>query len=432
MVADLIIRDVTVVDGTGADPSVGVDVVIRDGRFAAVGPGASNDRTGSGATVLDGHGQFLVPGLWEGHTHLRHVLQDSDEASQAALDDALATYLRRGITTVVDLGGRIAVYNRLRERHQRTAQTGCARLLFAGKNFTGVDGWPICYHHDSASTYEVTDAASAAAALESLLESHPDVIKIMYHSEPDMAGKLPREALDALVQGAHDRGRRVLVHVRTAQDSLHALDAGADGLEHSFLPTSGELPAEAERVTDALVRTGAFLTPTLALWEQLGRAGDADYVAELAAAGSLSPPEIDALTAPERGWGQTEFPHHPKVECRGRLQAALEMLPTMHAAGVKLAVGSDVAIALSRPEATFQEMRLLAKAGVPAKDVLIAATRHAAEKLGRGATIGTVEPGKTADALLLDADPLADLDNLIRHNRHVAVIKDGQLRPLRA
>jgi len=182
-------------------------------------------------------------------------------------------------------------------------------------------------------------------------------------------------------------------------------------------------------VTAALVRTGAYLTPTLALWEQLGRAGDADYVAELVAAGSLSRTEADALTAPERGWGQTEFPHHPKAECRVRLRAAFAMLPAMHAAGVKLAAGSDVALALSRPEATCREIALLARAGVPAQDVLVAATRHAAEKLGLGAILGTVEPGKVADALLLDADPLLDVDNLVRRDHHVATIKGGKLYP---
>jgi imidazolonepropionase-like amidohydrolase len=427
MAADLVIRNVTVIDGTGADPATGIDVVIRDGMFAAVGPGAANGPIAAEGAVLDGDGRFLVPGLWESHTHLRHVLKPEAEASQAALDETLGAYLRRGITSVVDLGGRIEVYNTLRERHRRSGAVGCARLLFAGANFTGVNGWPICYHHDAASTYEVRDAASVLAALRSLLDRSPDVVKIMYHGEPDAPDKLPREALTALIHEAHAHGRRALVHVRTALDSLHALEAGADGLEHSFLPSAGQQQAETQQVTAALVRSGAYLTPTLALWEQLGRAGDADYVAELAAAGHLSPSERGALTAPERGWGKTEFPHHPKVECLTRLRAAFQMLPAMHAAGVKLVAGSDVALALSRPEAACREIALLAQAGVPMKDVLVAATRHAAEKVGLGATLGTIEPGKTADALLLDADPRADVNHLVGRDHQIATIKDGNV-----
>jgi imidazolonepropionase-like amidohydrolase len=429
MVAQLVIRNVTVLDGTGADPAAGVEVVIRGGVFAAVGPGAANGQLADGSVLLDGVGRFLVPGLWEGHTHLRHVLRADEAASQAALDATLRAYLSRGVTAVVDLGGRIEVYNRLRERHRRGGAADRARLLFAGANFTGVNGWPICYHHDAAATYEVRDAASARAALRSLLERSPDVVKIMYHGKPGAPDKLPREALTALITEAHAHGRHALVHVRTALDSLHALAAGADGLEHSFLPSPGQEQAEIEQVTAALVQAGAYLTPTLALWEQLGRAGDADYVAALTATGSLSPVEAEALTAPERGWGQTEFPQHPKAECLTRLRAAFEMLPAMHAAGVKLVAGSDVAIALSRPEAACREIVLLAQAGVPLRDVLLAATRHAAEKIGLGATLGTIEVGKTADALLLDADPLAEVNHLVGRDHQVATIKEGNLYP---
>jgi cytosine/adenosine deaminase-related metal-dependent hydrolase len=242
MAAHLVIRNVTVIDGTGADPATGVDLVIRDGVFAAVGLGASNGHVADGGAVLDGDGRFLVPGLWESHTHLRHVLKADEESSQAALDETLGAYLSRGITSMVDLGGRIDVYNRLRERHRLSGEMDCARLLSAGANFTGVNGWPICYHHDhdATSTYEVHDAASALAALRSLLDRSPDVVKIMYHGEHGAPDKLPCEALTALIQEAHAHGLRALVHVRSAQDSLHALAARADGLEHSFLPSPGQ------------------------------------------------------------------------------------------------------------------------------------------------------------------------------------------------
>jgi imidazolonepropionase-like amidohydrolase len=100
----------------------------------------------------------------------------------------------------------------------------------------------------------------------------------------------------------------------------------------------------------------------------------------------------------------------------------------MHAAGVRLAVGSDLAVAMSRPAATLREMALLARAGVTPKDVLVAATRHAAEKVGQGATVGTIAPGKAADALLLNANPLENLDHLLRPGHLVATIKAGQVQ----
>jgi imidazolonepropionase-like amidohydrolase len=426
MAANLIVKNVTVIDGAGGEPVPGVDVVIRDGVFAAVEPGAAARQEWVGAEVLDGRGQFLLPGLWESHTHLRSVLKANAEENQAALDATLGAYRERGITTVVDLGGPVDVYCRVRER-QRAGHADGARLLFAGPNFTGINGWPFILHHDATCTNQAGDAATALAALRTLLERSPDVIKIMYDGEPGR-DKLPREALAALVREAHAHGLRALVHIHSAEDTLHALDAGADGIEHSFLPSPGQEAAEAERVTAALVRSGASLTPTLAIWEQLGRAGDADYLDELTAAESITPAERDRLAAPETGWGQAEFPHHPKAECRDRLAAALRFLPAMHAAGVRLAVGSDLAVAMSRPAATLREMALLARAGVPPKDVLVAATRHAAEKVGQGATVGTIAPGKAADALLLNANPLENLDHLLRPGHLVATIKAGQVQ----
>ncbi|HEY7061657.1 MAG TPA: amidohydrolase family protein [Chloroflexota bacterium] len=427
MVASVVIRNVTIIDGTGAAPVAGADVVARDGVFAAVGPGAAAAEGIAGATVLEGAGQYLIPGLWESHTHLRAVRQDTEEATQAALDDALRLYLSRGVTTVVDLGGPAATYLRRRERYPVPGQAGGARLLFAGPNFTGINGWPFTLHHDPTCTNQAGDVATALAAFEGLLPVAPDVVKIMYEGEAG-EDKLPREALEALVRAAHAHGLRTVVHVRSAEDSLHALQAGADGLEHSFLPTAGQTRAEAEALTETLVRAGAYLTPTLAIWEQLGRAGDRDYLDELAGERAITPAEAERLAAPATGWGRSEFPNHPKAECRARLEAAFEILPRMHAAGVKLAVGSDLALAVARPAATLREMALLARAGVPAGDVLVDATRHAAEKVGRGAEVGTIQPGKIADAVLLDADPLADLANLIRPGHVVATIKDGEVR----
>ena len=79
MTADVVIKDVTVIDGTGTGPAGGMDVVIRDGAFESIHRAAGAE----GRTVLDGQGKFLIPGLWESHTHLRPVLKDDEEASQA-------------------------------------------------------------------------------------------------------------------------------------------------------------------------------------------------------------------------------------------------------------------------------------------------------------------------------------------------------------
>ena len=417
MLGAVVITNVAVVDGGRVVPAR--DVTIQDGRFDRIEP-ARPGRAGE----VDGTSRFLAPGLWESHTHIRSSL-GADE--QASLDGVLGAYLQRGITSVVDLGGPLESFALQRERQQREGPAGRARLLFAGPSFTGVGGWPLHLHHNHALVREVADAEAAERLLLSHLEQRPDVIKIIYDGEPGSAEKLPREALPAIIAGAHAAGLGVVVHIRGLDDCLDALEAGADGLEHSFLPSPGRERAEAEQLTEALLRTGAYLTPTLAIWEQLGRAGDHAYIEEMVGKGYMTAMEADDFRAREPDWGRRQFPHHPKSECLVRLDAARRFLPDMAEAGVRLAAGSDVALLLSRPAAALRELGLMAEAGIPLAHVLAAGTRHAAEKVGQGSNAGSVEPGKQADALLLDANPLDGVDALVRPERVVAVIRAGEL-----
>ena len=430
MAANLMIKNVTVIDGSGAGPASDVDVVIRDGLFESVRPAAETYPDTISATIVDGQGKFLIPGLWESHTHLRPILKDDEQGSQQALDNVLSEYLARGITTVVDLGGPIGPYAALRERQRAAGPAGRAQLLFAGPSFTGINGWPLPLHHNPALVQQIGDRPTAVAKLRQQLEQRPDVIKVIYDGEPGSPEKLPLEALRTIVAEAHQASTPVLVHVRTQRDSVEALEAGADGLEHSFLPAPGREEAEAEQLAEVLRLTGAYLTPTLAAWEQIGRAGDYDYLAQLVADGCTSQTESEAFQAREQSWGRHEFPHHPRAECLERLRAAFRVAPAMQAAGVKWAVGSDIAPVLPRPAATLREIALLARAGIPAKDILLAATRHAAEKVGLGDKVGTIESGKTADAVLLDANPLDSVEVLVRPGHLLATIKHGELHSI--
>jgi len=251
MAANLIIKNVTVIDGSGAAPASGMDVVIRDGVFEPLRRAAHTQRDAAGATTIDGQGRFLVPGLWESHTHLRPILKDDEQASQAALDHTLSDYLASGITSVVDLGGPVDPYSTFRDRQRSSGPAGRAQLLFAGPSFTGINGWPMSLHHNPTCAYEIGDAPTAVARLRALMERQPDVIKVIYDGESGSPEKLPLQALQTIVAESHERGVRVVVHVRTERDSLDALEAGADGLEHSFLPTPGREEAEAERLGSA-------------------------------------------------------------------------------------------------------------------------------------------------------------------------------------
>jgi imidazolonepropionase-like amidohydrolase len=424
MAEDLIVRNVTVIDGSGGAPVANAEVAIAGERFAAIRPSGTAP---NGARVVDGRGAYLVPGLWEGHTHLRARPDEHPVDQVARLDAILATYAAAGITTVLELGGPLDIDGRLRERYRTTPPTASADLLFAGPSFTGIGGWPLALHHNHALVREAGDAQSARRMVLELT-GETDFVKCIYDGEPGAPDKLPRDALRAIVTAAHERERTVLVHVRTLQDVEEAVDAGADCIEHAIVPDDPADEREAEAVARLLASTGTFYCPTLAIFEQIARSGEAAYLDELVRDGMLA--AADAAEVARRPAFGAPFPHHPQAETRERFAYAMRTLPIFRDAGVKIAAGSDVALFMPRPAALLRELQLLARAGLPPGDVLVAATRHSAEKVGKGAGAGTIAPGSLADALLVEANPLDDVNHLVLAAHHAATIRRGHLAPI--
>ncbi len=422
MSAVLIVRNVTVIDGSGGPPVADAEVAIAGGRFTAIRPIGTS--AGPGITVYDGKGGFLLPGLWEGHTHLRARPGEGDADQVARLETILASYLAAGITAVLELGGPLDIDGRLRERHRTTPPTGAADLFFAGPSFTGINGWPLELHHNHALVREAGDAETARRMVLEL-EGETDFVKCIYDGEPGAPDKLPRAALQAIVKAAHERGKSVLVHIATKRDIEEAVDAGADCIEHAFIPEDPDDLTEAEDIADLLASTGTYFSPTLAVFEQLGRSGDKTYLNELARDSIISASEVDEI-ASRPAFG-APFPHHPAAETLTRFQYAIRALPIMRNAGVKIVAGSDIALFMSRPAALLRELQLLTDAGLPAGDTIVAATRYNAEKIRKSASAGTIAPGQVADALLLNADPLGDIMHLVRPGHRVATIRHGHL-----
>jgi imidazolonepropionase-like amidohydrolase len=420
---ELIVRNVTLLDGTGGGPRTNVDVAIANGAFAAIRP---TDKTENGATIVDGTGRYMLPGLWEGHTHLRARPDEAPADQVARLEAILASYLAVGITTVLELGGPLDIDGRLREKHRITPATDSADLYFAGPSFTGINGWPLEMHNNRALIREAGDAESARRMVLEL-EGETDFVKCIYDGEPGAPDKLPRAALKAIVVASHDRGKSVLAHIATKRDIEECVDAGVDCIEHTFIPEDPSDFTEAADVAQLLAGTGTFFSPTLAIFEQIGRSGDRTYLHELARDAIVSSEEAHA--AAERPSFGAPFPHHPAKETLARFRYGMRSLPIMRDAGVKIVAGSDVGMFMSRPAALLRELQLLSKAGLSGSAVVTAATRYAAEKIGKGGSVGTIAAGLVADALLLDADPSADVMHLVRPRHRIATIRRGSYSP---
>ncbi|MFH8343034.1 amidohydrolase family protein [Streptomyces sp. AM6-12] len=421
----MIIKNVTVVDGTGGAPLTGMDVVIADGRFADIRPTATGPAAASGGLgeeeVLDGRGGYLVPGLWESHTHLTgHAMALPEEERVAHLRTQLADYLKAGITSVCDLGGSIAYGHEVR---QAARPGSAATLFFAGPVFTGPEGWPLAVHGDRTMALETGSADAAHRSVQDLL-GQVDFVKCIFDGND--GERLPLAALEAIVNEAHQAGKKVLAHVATAGDVRDAVRAGVDGIEHSFVPQDPADLGEAEEIAALLAEAGTLYCPTIVTWEQLGHNGDHTHLDRLVADGAITAEEAAEITA-RPAWGQP-FPHHPADESKIRFDYAMRTLPLFHDAGVKLVAGSDIALTMPTPtSALLRELQLFAQAGLPCSEIIAAATSRAAEKIGKHGTVGTVTAGAAADALLLEADPLSDISHLTDTRHHRAVIHAGRL-----
>ncbi|WP_329150277.1 amidohydrolase family protein [Streptomyces niveus] len=423
----LIINDVTVIDGTGGVPRAGMDVLIADGRFADIRPSSTGiSSTPAGEPVLDGHGGYLLPGLWESHTHLRDYGASLPEPERFAhLKDVLAGYLAEGITSVCDLGGMPELSPRLRDASK--ADAAVASLFTSEAVFTGIDGWPVTglLGHRSG-VMEVGSADDARRYLQGLSLDEVDYIKCMFDGKPGGGQRLPRAALEVIIAAAHEAGKKVLVHIATGMDMREAVHAGADCIEHSPIPQDPGDLSEADELAGLMADAGTLYCPTVATWEQLAYGAYPDYLDQLITDGILTQDGAKEIMA-RPTYGQP-FPKHPAQECRVRFEYAMRTLPLFHEANVKLVAGSDIARVMPTPaRALLREMQLFAKAGVPGSAVIASATSRAAEKVGKQATTGTVAVGSVADAVLLDSDPVADLSHLIDQRHLRAVVSSGHV-----
>jgi imidazolonepropionase-like amidohydrolase len=263
---------------------------------------------------------------------------------------------------------------------------------------------------------EVSDPEDGRRKLRHLVEEDDvDLIKVIFSSLPGDGPRIGRHTLEALVDEAHAVGRRVFAHISTSEEAVQAVAAGVNGLEHMVLDDGQVL----ENVFVAARERGVFWTPTLCLFDKMAHNGDERYIEDYRPEGSVSQAVLRSLRDPRARWrrpdpGAAAPPWARTVVLAGRA----------HAAGVRLALGTDAGMpAVFHGLAVHRELELLVRAGLTPMEALTTATALAAAKVGADAKLGTVEPGKEADLVVLRESPVED----IRNTREVdLVIKRGE------
>ena len=291
---------------------------------------------------------------------------------------------------------------------ERTGELVGPRIFAAGSVLTAPGGHPINtlmhgYVSDMGDlAVGVDDPAGATEHVRTALEQQGlDLVKVVFSTIPGDGPRLRRDVLDAIVSEAHRCGRPVIAHVSTEAEAAGAVEAGVDGLEH--------MVAEGDQLLDATFTTmaerGVLWTPTLSLFDRMAHDRDLSYVWGHRPDGFVSATVLRSVeqwassTTPPSPYA---FPWERTVIHAGRA----------HAAGVRLAVGTDAGMtAVFHGLAVHRELELFVRAGLTPSEALRAATAVAAEKVGAAARLGTIEVGKEADLLLLRADPLIDIRN---------------------
>jgi imidazolonepropionase-like amidohydrolase len=410
------IRNVTVVPMTETATMSSQTVIVRDGKIAQIGP-TSEVRVPAGATVVDGTGKYLIPGLFEMHAH-----------TSKTRASALGLYVVHGVTTIRDQGSEHAEVLRWRREIRAGTRVG-PRMLIAGPYLESLRNIERMRRDPPESRVEpferaripVGSPADARRVIDSLARLELDHFKVRTVQD--------RETYLALTAAAHAHGKRLVGHVTFSSPALF-LEARQDGIDHGFPIAIDSLPRE-ERMAfwRELAARDVGVVPTLVTATQSVFRPLEYFQALVSDTGASVHPlrpylskfmildwreQVEEVTPQRRAYFERYWP------------VALKHVREMREAGARIMAGSDVAVLTIFPGATLHdELRLFVDSvGMSPMEALARATRESAEWLRLGDSVGTIEAGKVADLVLLDANPLEDISNTRRIS---AVVLRGRL-----
>jgi imidazolonepropionase-like amidohydrolase len=422
----------TVIDGTGAAPIHDSVVLVADGRVQSVSR-AADTSVPEGTTIIDATGRHVIPGLIDANAHLSTWMPDvllRHEGDYASLvEEGAQATLRSGVTTLFDTHGHLESLTTVRDRINRGDAMG-SRIFVAG-NIIGLDG-PFSPDFFTAGSLLGSDTMQRINSQfengvgSDLLRLTPDGLQrrvrdyierssidfVKYassgHGRQRHLIAFSETAQRAIVEEGHRAGLTVQAHSTTVESLRLAIEAGADLLQHGNLTSDTEMPDETlKTVVDRSLAVAALMyTEKQHAWIQ---ENGSEWIRTFIVNETTDQNNRRLIEAGARLLLATDgFALGPRILNHPLMAGLLKCAPPVYVLG----------------ESHFGWLEAVIERGMAPMDALQAATRNIAVAYGQASDFGTLEPGKCADLLILDADPLADVRN---YRRIAEVMKDGAL-----
>jgi imidazolonepropionase-like amidohydrolase len=420
----------TVIDGRGGPPVAGATILVAHGKIRAVGPSAAVP-VPDGARTIAAAGKYVIPGLMDANVHLVfgisiEYLARYETRLEAVIEEAAQVALANGLTTVFDSWGPLEPLVNVRDRIGRGEIPG-ARLFVAG-NIIGLTGpFGRDFNPDGESRASPGFARrinalweqgtgpelmwltpdSLALAIRAYAARPRDFLKyaVSGHTLPEMLMFSP-EQQRTIIDESRRVGKPIQTHTTSVESLRQAILAGVDLMQHCSI--TGMVP-----IPEATIR----LMIERRVWCAVQPKGKRDLAAQAAAAGGF-PPRLH----------YADLVRIADLNERRLIQAGAPLVLATDSGIMDPDEWAATPAALKEENATelgpahFRWFAAMAEKGMKPMEAILAATRNVAAAYQKLAEIGTLEPGKRADLLILDADPLADLAN-IRKIR--TIMKDG-------
>jgi len=356
--------------GDGRAPIDNATFIVTGNRFTSVGR-AGDVRVPAGATRVNLAGKTVMPAILDTHTHL-------SQTREMLIDD-LKRRVYYGVTAAQSLGQDTTnVSFQVREETRDGKIPGAARFFTAGRGLTGVEpGRSMAPHW-------VSTPAEARAAVDEEAAKKVDIVKIWVDDRMGMVKKLTPDIYGAAIDEAHKKGLRAITHIYTLEDAKGLLRAGVDAFAHDVR----DKDVDEEFMTLVKKNPNFVIGPNM---PERGVKTDLSFLRESIPAGDFA--KLEAANKDDA-----------KAHDFWSIQA--RNLAKLNAAGVRIVVGTDG----NTPYAPHIEMEDMVAAGMTPMQVIVAATRNGAQFL-RLNDVGTIEANKSADFLVLDANPLDNITN---------------------